>query len=315
MTITQDPAAPLIAVVGATGIQGGSVIRALAESDKAYRIRGFTRDAAKQAAQELVALGVAVVAVSFVVENRDAAYNAFAGADYAFLVTNFWEHLDADREIAEGKLLIDAAKAADVAGIVWSGLPSFTKLSGGKYTHIWHFDSKAAVTAYGRQAGVPLVDVQAGSYGSNFLRPPFAPVKQTDGSFILEFPMKPTTLVPFVDTARDYGLFVRYVLELPVFPDGAEFVAYSELISVEELTAQWSRGTGNKIVLQQISSEAFEQATPAGTPPHIVQDRSELFLAWDEFGWNVTPIPDGLARRPRTWAEFMKETDWSIVLP
>ncbi|KAJ7429743.1 NAD(P)-binding protein [Mycena galericulata] len=244
MTITQDPAAPLIAVVGATGVQGGSVVRALAESDKAYRICGFTRDsdAAKQAAQELVALGVAVVAVSFVVENRDAAYKAFAGADYAFLVTNFWEHLDADREIAEGKLLIDAAKAADVAGI----------LSGGKYTHIWHFDSKAAVTAYGRQAGMPLMDVQAGSYGSNFLRPPFAPVKQADGWFILEFPMRPTTLVPFADIARDYGLFVRYVLELPVFPDGAEFVAYSELISVEELTAQWSPETGNKIVSQQM---------------------------------------------------------------
>ncbi|KAJ7488669.1 hypothetical protein B0H11DRAFT_2405675 [Mycena galericulata] len=69
------------AVVCATGVQGGSVVRALVGSDKAYRIRGFTRDATKQAAQELVTLGVAVVVVSFVVENGDATYEAFAGAD------------------------------------------------------------------------------------------------------------------------------------------------------------------------------------------------------------------------------------------
>ncbi|KAJ7489676.1 NAD(P)-binding protein [Mycena galericulata] len=315
MTITQDPSAPLVAVVGATGVQGGSVVRALAESDKAYRVRGFTRDAAKPAAQELTALGVTVFVVSLVVDNKDAVYKAFQGADYAFLVTNFWEHLDVDKEIAEGKLLIDAAKAGGVAGIVWSGLPSATKMSGGKYTHIIHFDGKAVVTEYGRQVGVPFVDVQGGSYGSNFLTPPFAPVKQADGSFVLAFPMKPTTLIPFIDAARDYGMFVRHVLELPVFPDGGEFVAYGEKITVEELAAQWSKGTGKKIGMQQIPSEIFKQGLEAsGLPPHIILDLSEVFLAWDEFGWQVTPLPEGLVRRPRTWAEFVKDTDWSKAL-
>ncbi|KAJ7436879.1 NAD(P)-binding protein [Mycena galericulata] len=316
MTITQDLTAPLVAVVGATGVQGGSVVRALADSDKAYRVRGFTRDGAKPASHELAALGVAVVVISFVVDNQDAVYKAFVGADYAFLVTTFWEHLDTEREIAEGKLLIDAAKAAGVAGIVWAGLSSVTKLSGGKYTHVWQFDGKAIVTAYGRQAGVPFVDVQAGTYTSNFLAPPFASVKNPDGSFVLQYPVKPGTVAPLIDAAQDYGLFVRHVLELPVFPDGGELVAYGETITVEQLAEQWSQGTGKKIALQPISSEAFKQGLEsAGHPPHVVLSLLDLFLAWDEFGlYKTTPIPENLGRRPRTWAEYVKDTEWSKTL-
>ncbi|KAJ7463909.1 NAD(P)-binding protein [Mycena galericulata] len=316
MTITQDPTAPLVAVVGATGVQGGSVVRALADSHKAYRVRGFTRDGAKPASRELAALGVVVVVISLVVDNQDAVYKAFSGADFAFLMTTFWEHLDADREIAEGKLLIDAAKAAGVAGIVWAGLPSVTKLSGGKYTHVCHFDGKAAVTAYGRQAGVPFADVQAGTYASNFLSPLFAPVKNADGSFVLTFPVKSSKLVPLIDTQHDYGLFVRHVFELPVFPDGGEFLAYGEAITVEQLAEQWSQGTGKKFAPQPISSEAFKEGLKsAGYPPHIVLCISEVFLAWDEFGlYKVTPIPENLGRRLVTWAEYVKDTDWSKVL-
>jgi uncharacterized protein YbjT (DUF2867 family) len=81
MTITQDLSAPLVAVVGTTGTQGGSVVRALAESNIAYRVRGFARDAAKRSAQELAKLGVAVVEVFSVVENKDAVYKAFANAN------------------------------------------------------------------------------------------------------------------------------------------------------------------------------------------------------------------------------------------
>ncbi|KAJ7362986.1 NAD(P)-binding protein [Mycena albidolilacea] len=312
MTITQDGSAPLIAVVGATGNQGGSVVRALADSDKPYRVRGFTRDPRKPAALELSKLGVAVVGVTFVVENKDEVNKAFTGADFAFLVTNFWEHVDIDREIAEGKLLIDAAKAGGVSGIVWSGLPSISKISGGKFPHVWHFDGKAVVTEYGRQAGVPFVDVQAGAYGTNFFNLPFAPEKQSDGSFALQLPVNPTTAIPFIDTTLDYGIFVRYVLELPVFPDGGEFAAYAENISVKDLTRQWSQATGKNISFAQITVEEFKQRLEsAGFPPHIVLDLSEALVSWDEFGWKVSAIPQGLVRSPRKWADFVKATDWS----
>ncbi|KAJ6490218.1 NmrA-like protein [Mycena vitilis] len=169
MTITNAESAHLIAVVGATGAQGSSVIKALAESDKQYRIRGFTRDVAKPAAEALKKQGVEMVAVDLVVENKDAVYRALAGADFAFLVTNFWEHANMHKEISEGKMLIDAAKAAGVKGIVWSGLVPVKKISEGKHPHVHAFDGKAEVTDYGRASGVPFANVQAGFYTSNFL--------------------------------------------------------------------------------------------------------------------------------------------------
>ncbi|KAJ7100522.1 NAD(P)-binding protein [Mycena epipterygia] len=314
MTITQLTSAPLVAVVGATGNQGGSVIKALAESDKPYRVRAFTRDATKPAALELVKLGVEIVAVSLVVENKEEVYKAFVGADVAFLVTNFWEHLNMEKEIAEGKLLIDAAKAGGVSRIVWSGLQSISKDSAGKYTHVWHFDSKALITAYGLKSGVPFVDLQAGVYGTNYLAPPFAPVKQEDGSFAFTAPIGPETVVPYIDIVNDYGLYVRAVLEMPVFPDGSEFLAYSERITLGDMALQLSQATGKKIVFKPASGEQLRQnITALGFPPHAVLDLVDVFEFYTEFGWKPTPRPEGVARSPHTWAEFVKATDWSKV--
>jgi len=83
MTITDSVSAPLVAVVGATGQQGGSVVAVLKASTKQYRIRAFTRDATKPAAQALAEDGVEVVAVNIVVENSDAVRKAFEGVDIA----------------------------------------------------------------------------------------------------------------------------------------------------------------------------------------------------------------------------------------
>ncbi|KAJ6530700.1 NAD(P)-binding protein [Mycena capillaripes] len=315
MTITQASSAPLVAVVGATGTQGGSVVNALAKSDKPYRVRAFTRDAKKPAAQNLVKLGVEVVVVSLVVENKEEVYKAFTGADFAFLVTNFPEHFSKEREISEGKLLIDAAKAGAASRIVWSGLPSVTKMSGGKYVHVYEFDGKAAVTEYGRQSGVPFVDVQAGFYGTNFVTDPFMIAKQDDGSFTIPLPVKPTTITPFLDAERDYGLFVRHVLELPVFPDGSEIFAYSENITIEEMAQQLAQATGKKIVFKQIPVEQFTQKFQAlDNPPHIVLQMTEAMQWFNEFGYfkNLTP-QEGLPPLS-TWAEFAKKTDWSKAL-
>lgn len=85
MTISQDASAPLVAVVGATGTQGGSVIRALISSKMTYRIRGFTRDTLRPAAQTLTSLGVEMVAVSLTVGNKEEVYKAFEGAAIAFV--------------------------------------------------------------------------------------------------------------------------------------------------------------------------------------------------------------------------------------
>ncbi|KAJ6485615.1 NAD(P)-binding protein [Mycena sanguinolenta] len=317
MTITQSNVAPLVAVVGATGNQGRSVIKALAESDKPYRIRGFTRDVTKAAAEELKKQGVELVAVNLVVENKEAVYRAFVGADYAFLVTNFWEHVNKQKEISEGKLLIDAAKAAGVKGTIWSGLVAVSKISGGKHPYVYHFDGKADVTEYGRASGVPFVDVQAGLYAANFLGIPPMVTKQPDGTYAIAWSIRPDTVLPIIDIEHDYGLYVRRVLEQPVFPDGASVYTTSENITVVEIARQLSEITGKPVVYKQISVEEWTKTfTAMGFPPAIVTEMIDSFEFFDKFGYyggQPTANKDGLAKKTRTWAEFVKDADWSKV--
>ncbi|KAK7036128.1 NmrA domain-containing protein [Favolaschia claudopus] len=318
MTISTAVSAPIIAVVGATGAQGGSVIRALSESNKAYRIRGFTRNITKASAQALTAQGVEMVAVNLVVENRHNVYSAFVGADYAFLVTNFWEHADKQKEIAEGKLLIDAAKAAGVKGIIFSGLTAVEKLSKGKYTKVFHFDGKAEVAEYGRASGVPFVDVQAGFYNDNFLSEGLQLVtKNSDGTFILSSVIKPSAVIPLIDVEKDYGLYVCQVLEAPIFPDGSVVYARSEDLSMEEVARQLSEGLSKTVTYQQITyEEATQSLTKRGFPEITAIDIVEGFLFFSEFGYyGRYPAfsAEGLGRPPSRFSDFVKAADWSKV--
>lgn len=85
MTVTSDISAPLIVVVGATGAQGSSVIKALVESDKLYRIRGFTRNPGKPAGQSLTKEGVEVIALDPAIATQEEVQRLFSGATYVFV--------------------------------------------------------------------------------------------------------------------------------------------------------------------------------------------------------------------------------------
>ncbi|KAK7007766.1 NAD(P)-binding protein [Favolaschia claudopus] len=316
MTISQDSSAPLVAVVGAAGVQGGSVIKALVNSNKPYRIRAFTRDPKKPAAQALAAQGVVIVSLSITLENAKEVVKAFTGADVVFLVTNFFEHLDADRETAEGKMMIDAAKSAGVARIVWSGLPNCAKISNGKYTHGVHFDGKAAVSEYGRQCGVPFADVQCGYYANDMLNPKRSPIqRKEDGSFAMIVPVDAGTVLPVIDAVGDYGLYVRQVIEAAVFPDGEEFRT-GEYLTLREIAAQVSQATGKRIVVEQIPLQMFREAIATKMPPHIVLDFCDVWKCTEEFGFYGGKPISGLEgeRQPVTLKRFAAEADWSQVL-
>ena len=92
MTITSSPSAKLIAVVGATGLQGGSVIHYLEKSAKEYRVRGFTRNPSK--AGHLKNRGVEVAQLNVNAQNQEAMKEAFEGADVVFGMTNFFDHAE-----------------------------------------------------------------------------------------------------------------------------------------------------------------------------------------------------------------------------
>ncbi|KAJ6480483.1 NAD(P)-binding protein [Mycena vitilis] len=308
MTISTSSTAPLVAIVGITGNQGGSVARALKDSDKPYRIRGLTRDAQRPAAKAWAELGAEIVSVSLSVGNEADVRAAFSGANIVFAVTNFNEHFNEEREIAEGKLMVDAAVAAGVTLFVWSALESFTALSGGRISGAGFFDTKAKISDYARASGIPLAIVQAGYYAVNiFEAVPFALQPQADGSFLFRLPMAGSTRVPLIDVAFDYGLYVRAAIESPTLGAGSEVLS-GQMTSVEELIAALAEVTGKKIVYSKNTRAEFAEAFPYKP---MVSMLADMFQAYEEIGYYGTKPPtrvDILARRLRTYREYLEAT-------
>src|SRR5262252_6929690 len=153
----------VIAVVGATGAQGGGLARAILDDPSGgFSARALTRHPDKPAARELARRGAEVVACDL--DDPASVRKAFAGADAAYCVTNYWEHFSTDREMAQARAMADAAKAEKVGHVIWSTLEDTRKwvpLSDarmptlmGKYK-VPHFDSKGSSDHFFQDAGVP----------------------------------------------------------------------------------------------------------------------------------------------------------------
>jgi uncharacterized protein YbjT (DUF2867 family) len=111
----------LITVIGATGAQGGGLARAiLAEASGDFALRAVTRKPDGDAARALAAAGAEIVSADL--DDVASLERAFEGAHGAFCVTNYWEHMSPDREIAQARNLANASKASGVKHVVWSTL-------------------------------------------------------------------------------------------------------------------------------------------------------------------------------------------------
>ncbi|KAJ6560435.1 NAD(P)-binding protein [Mycena capillaripes] len=313
MTISQDPSAPLAVLVGITGLQGGSVARALIDSDRPYRIRGLTRDVNKPAAKAFAAEGVEITSVSLTVDNAANVRKAFEGADIAFAVTNFNEHMDKQREIAEGKMLVDTAKAVGVKLLIWSALESLSALSNGKFSRVGFFDAKSEITEYAKNSGVPLSVVEAGYYASNVFEASYALKKQPDGSYVFGLPIPATTQVPVIDVAHDYGIYVRAAIENPQLGPGSEVLS-GKLVSFGEMVAKLSEVSGKKIKYLEFDRETFIEAT--GMPDYgpMLSDMFEAFAVHGYYGPKKVADESLLARKPRSWSDFLAATPMKDLL-
>ncbi|HVV34172.1 MAG TPA: NmrA family NAD(P)-binding protein, partial [Vitreimonas sp.] len=116
----------IIAVMGATGAQGGGLVRAIqADPASGFIARAITRDANSDAAKQLAALGAEIVEAN--IDDGPSIARAFEGAHGAFCVTFYWAHMNPEREIAEAHTLADAAKQAGVKHAIWSTLEDTRK--------------------------------------------------------------------------------------------------------------------------------------------------------------------------------------------
>jgi hypothetical protein len=195
----------LIVVLGATGNQGGSVIKTFL-NEPGWIIRGVTRNPSSEASKQLAAQGVEMVAADL--NDTSSLVEAFRGAYAIFSVTDFWKPFydPANRakvkpgqtinewvyeyELQQGKNVFDAAATTTTTTgtdglqrLVFSSLSDVTKWSNGKYLRCYHFDSKAHAVNYGREKYPDLWRktslIQIGYYLSNFLNLISKPKKVT----------------------------------------------------------------------------------------------------------------------------------------
>src|SRR6266481_2633172 len=200
----------LIAVVGATGQQGGGVVRAL-QADKQFKVRALTRNPAKHSE-----LGDEVVQADL---NRpETLVAAFQGAHGVFLVTNPWG--EGTDEVQQATAAVRAAKDAGVKHFVWSTLPDVEAISRGKF-HVPHFTDKAKVDRIVKEAGFPNhTFVTAPFYYQNLIGVQ-APQKQTDGFMGWALPLDPTVRSIHMGDITELGGIVAGAFA-SFFPGAAE---------------------------------------------------------------------------------------------
>src|SRR5688572_9247433 len=236
----------IITVLGATGAQGGGLVRAImSDPSGGFTARAVTRDVNSDKAKALKALGAEVVAGD--VDDEASLVRAFTGAHGAFCVTFFWAHFSAEKEIAEVAAMARAAKAAGVKHVVWSTLEDTRKwvpLSDnrmptlqGKYK-VPHFDGKGEANAEFTKAGVPTTFLHTSFYLDNLIHFGMGPRKGADGNLVFALPMGDKKLpgIAAEDIGRcAYGVFKR----------GNEFIGKSIGIAGEHPTgAQMATALG-----------------------------------------------------------------------
>lgn len=272
----------LITVFGATGNQGGSVIQALLQApyNQRYRIRGVTRDPSKPSSQKLAAQGVDVVQANL--DDVTSVQKAVEGSHGVFGVTNFWESMDPNKEIQQGKNIFEASKAAGVQHLVFSTLPGTRAMTDGKI-YVPHFDSKAAIQEY-------IESNKGDALWATYFQPAFflqnlSSMIQKSGeagqALTLPLPISPTAPVPIIDIVADTGKFVVGALDAGATANGRTIEASSFWIGLNELATQFTRVRGTDVIYAQISHQDFVAALPDA----VAHETDENMKLIDEFSY------------------------------
>ena len=218
----------IIAVIGATGAQGGGLARAILDDPAGpFALRAITRNVDAPAARALAERGAEVVTADL--DDEPSVRAAFDGAYGAFVVTNFWAPLTPAQEAARTRAQLEldqaaiAARAARATGlrhVVWSTLedtrPHFAHLGTElptllEHYKVPHFDAKGEADALFTAAGVPTTFLQTTMFYEAFQRANGqGPRRAPNGELVLALPMgdKPIGLVAAEDIGRTaYGIF------------------------------------------------------------------------------------------------------------
>jgi uncharacterized protein YbjT (DUF2867 family) len=281
----------IVAIVGATGAQGGGLARAvLADPAGGFSVRALTRHPGAAPARALAARGADIVAADL--DRAETLNRAFEGADAAFCVTNFWEHHSPERELAQAAAMAQAVKDAGVSHVIWSTLED-ARLSVpldsdrmptlmGHYK-VPHFDAKGEANAEFTKRNVPVTFLLTSYYWDNFIGfPGMGLMRAPDGQLTLRLPMGDRKLPGIA--AEDIGRCAYGILRAGQRYVGKRVGVAGEHLTGEELAAGLSRALGQAVRYTDVPPEVyrtfdFPGAKDLGNMFQFKRDFQDLFCS------------------------------------
>ncbi|MBK5554227.1 MULTISPECIES: NmrA/HSCARG family protein [unclassified Pseudomonas] len=241
----------LIAVVGATGHQGGAVVRAL-QANGQFKVRALTRNPSEhpQLADEVVLADL---------DRPQTLEAAFAGAYGVFLVTNFWGPGTDERK--QALAAIHAAKAAGVQHFIWSTLPNVETISRGKLD-VPHFTDKAKIDGIVSEAGFAHHTYVIAPFFYQNLLGMMAPKKQADGTLGWAMPLDPQQRVIHMGDITELGHVVVGAFAQPELAGNGEYLPLvGDFLSFNEVITDLNR-LGHDFSFKHVPRELFADWFP-----------------------------------------------------
>jgi uncharacterized protein YbjT (DUF2867 family) len=253
----------VIAVVGATGAQGGGLVRAiLADPSGMFTARAITRDVNSDKARELASLGAEVVAADL--HDPASVERAFAGAFGAYCVTFFWAHFSPEQEMAEAQAMAQAAAKAGLQHVIWSTLedsrlrvpldddrmPTLM----GRYK-VPHFDAKGESDRFFTESGVPTTCLLTSFYWDNFIYFGAGPQRGPDGSLALVMPMADQPLPGIA--AADIGRCALGIFKAGKLHRGRTVGIAGEHLTGAQMAEKLGRALGEPVHYQAVPPAVY----------------------------------------------------------
>ena len=262
----------IIAVAGATGTQGGAVVRAL-QARGGYVVRALTRNPAKAA-------GLADEVVEADFDAPDTLRQAFEGVYGVFANTNSFAGPDTD-EIAQGKAMVDAAKTAGVTHFIWSTLPSVAEISDGKF-QVPHFTNKARVDGAVEAAGFDYFTfVEPPFYFQNLTSPMYPKQPGRDGTPTWSQPMRRDARGIHMGDISELGHLVVGAFEKPEQVGAGQHLSLAgDLLSWDDIITVLRR-QGHDIAFEEVSAKDWDAQSPWAPG---VREMDSYFEAHTYFG-------------------------------
>ncbi|KAJ6452395.1 hypothetical protein C8R47DRAFT_1204343, partial [Mycena vitilis] len=277
----------IVAVFGATGLQGGALVDALLQ-DKTFVPRAISRDLESAASKKLHARGVEVVKGDTL--DKSSLVSALQGCEAVFAVTQpvfFFPNMEGKDEIVQGRNIVDAAKEAGIKFFIFSSLPSIAKLSNTNTRMLTSANvrrKKVAVQEYLKTSGLTHASLLLPVFLENFWRQ--QTLKKTDTGYEISMPgYKATDFQAFTWVARDVPAAALALLKNYTDPskqiNGNAYPVVSATLSLGELGAKTAKALGTEVKV-------------VNAPPLGMVQLDEMFAAHAEYSglFTATPIPN-----------------------